>query len=56
MSAMSSNMVFVFQRGDEEPQAFPLGKPGGDISIAWGEPTRRAAIWKVVASPNGTST
>jgi hypothetical protein len=50
---MSSNMVIVFQRGDEEPQAFPLGKPGGDISIAWGEPTRRAAIWKVVASPNG---
>ena len=46
-------MVIVFQRGDEEPQAFPLGKPGGDISIAWGEPTRRAAIWKVVASPNG---
>lgn len=53
LPAMSSNMVVVFQRGDEEPQAFPLGKPGGDISIAWGEPTRRAAIWKVVASPNG---
>jgi hypothetical protein len=50
---LSSNMVIVFQRGDEEPQAFPLGKPGGDISIAWGEPTRRDAIWKVVASPNG---
>jgi hypothetical protein len=46
-------MVIVFQRGDEEPQAFPLGKPGGNISIAWGEPTRRAAIWKVVARPNG---
>ena len=46
-------MVFVLQRSDEEPQAFPLGKPGGDISIAWGEPTRRAAIWKIVASPNG---
>ena len=30
-----------------------LGKPGGNISIAWGEPTRRAAIWKIVASPNG---
>jgi hypothetical protein len=50
---MSSNMVLVLQQGDEAPQAFPLGKPGGDISIAWGEPTRRAAIWKVVASPNG---
>jgi hypothetical protein len=48
---MSSNMVIVFQRGDEEPQAFPLGKPGGDISIAWGEPTRRAAIWKVRRQP-----
>jgi len=46
-------MVIVFQHGDEAPQAFPLGKPGGNISIAWGEPTRRAAIWKVVASPNG---
>ena len=53
LSAMSSNMVIVFQRSDEEPQAFPLGKPGGNISTAWGEPTRRAAIWKVVASPNG---
>jgi hypothetical protein len=50
---MSSDMVIVFQHGDEVPQAFPLGKPGGNISIAWGEPTRRAAIWKVVASPNG---
>jgi hypothetical protein len=50
---MSSDMVIVFQHGDEAPQAFPLGKPGGNISIAWGEPTRRAAIWKVVASPNG---
>jgi hypothetical protein len=50
---MSSNMILVLQQGDEEPQAFPLGKPGGDISIAWGEPTQRAAIWKVVASPNG---
>jgi hypothetical protein len=46
-------MVFIVQRGDREPQAFPLGRPGGNISIAWGEPTRRAAIWKVVASPNG---
>jgi hypothetical protein len=50
---MSSDMVIVFQHGDEARQAFPLGKPGGNISIAWGEPTRRAAIWKVVASPNG---
>src|SRR5215216_7523520 len=50
---MSSDMVIVFQHGDEAPQAFPLGKPGGNISIAWGEPTRRAAIWKVVGSPNG---
>jgi hypothetical protein len=50
---MSSDMVIVFQHGDETPQGFPLGKPGGNISIAWGEPTRRAAIWKVVASPNG---
>jgi hypothetical protein len=50
---MGSNMVFVLQHGDREPQAIPLGKPGGDISIAWGEPTRRAAIWKIVASPNG---
>jgi hypothetical protein len=50
---MGSNMVFVLQHGDSEPQAVPLGKPGGNISIAWGEPTRRAAIWKIVASPNG---
>jgi hypothetical protein len=50
---MSGDMVIAFQRGDEQPQAFPLGKPGGSISIAWGEPTRRAAIWKVVARPNG---
>src|SRR5215213_7557646 len=49
---MSSDMVIVFQHGDEAPQAFPLGKPGGNISLAWGL-TRRAAIWKVVASPNG---
>jgi hypothetical protein len=48
-------MVIVFQRGDNDPQAFPLGKPGGDVSIAWGEPTRRAAIWKIVASPNGNA-
>jgi hypothetical protein len=46
-------MVIVFQRSDEEPRAFPLGKPGGSINIAWGEPSRRAAIWKVVARPNG---
>jgi hypothetical protein len=50
---MSSNMVLVLQQGNEEPQPFRLGKPGGDISIAWGEPTRRAAIWKIIASPNG---
>jgi hypothetical protein len=50
---MSSDMVIVFQRGNEAPEVFPLGKPGGSVSIAWGEPTRRAAIWKVVASPNG---
>lgn len=50
---MSDDMVFILQRGDEEPQAFPLGKPGGDLSIAWGEPTRRAAIWKIVVSPKG---
>jgi hypothetical protein len=50
---MSSDMFIVLQRGAEEPQAFPLGKPGGSISVAWGEPTRRAAIWKIVASPNG---
>jgi hypothetical protein len=45
-------MIIVFQNG-EESQAFPLGKPGGSVSIAWGEPTRRAAIWKIIASPNG---
>jgi hypothetical protein len=53
LSVMSNDMVIVFQRGNEAPEAFPLGKPGGNISIAWGEPTRRAAIWKVVANPNG---
>jgi hypothetical protein len=52
-SVVSGNMVLVFQRGDEEPQALPLGKPGGDVSIAWGAPTRRSAIWKVVARPKG---
>jgi hypothetical protein len=50
---MSNDMVIVFQRGNEAPEAFPLGKPGGNISMAWGEPTRRAAIWKVVANPKG---
>jgi hypothetical protein len=53
LSVMSNDMVIVFQRGNEAPEAFPLGKPGGNISIAWGEPTRRAAIWKVVANPKG---
>jgi hypothetical protein len=53
LSVMSCDMTVVFQRGNEAPQGFPLGKPGGNISNAWGEPTRRAAIWKVVASPNG---
>jgi hypothetical protein len=48
-----SDTLFVFQRGDEKPEAVPLGKPGGDVSIAWGEPTRRSAIWRVVARPNG---
>ena len=50
---MSSDTTVVFQCGNEAPQGFPLGKPGGNISIAWGEPTRRAAIWKVVANPKG---
>jgi hypothetical protein len=50
---MSSNMTFVFQQGDEEPQALPLGKPGRDIGIAWGEPTRRATIWGVIVNPKG---
>jgi hypothetical protein len=50
---MGGNMIFVLQHGHSEPQAVPLGKPGGNISIAWGEPTRRAAIWKIIASPNG---
>ena len=46
-------MVIVFQHGDEAPQAFPLGKPGGNNSNSWGEPTPRAPIRKVVASPTG---
>lgn len=50
---MSHDLTLHLDDAEGNQHRVPLGKPGGHASLAWGEPTMRSAIWKVVARPGG---
>jgi hypothetical protein len=46
-------MAILLQWGDGKPELFPLRRLGGELRLSFGNPGRRAAIWKVVATSSG---
>jgi hypothetical protein len=46
-------MAVLLQLGDGRPELFPLQRWGGERRLSFGKPEKRAAIWKIAATPAG---
>jgi hypothetical protein len=47
------NFTLLYQAGERSPKLHRFSKLGGEVRIAFGEPGRHAAIWKVRAERKG---
>jgi hypothetical protein len=48
-----SDMAVLLELGDGRPELFPLQRWGGERRLSFGKPGKRAAIWKIAATPAG---